>query len=73
MKPASHRARSINAGNELAVLQTPETRSSLGLNIFLQISGRRQPWYPTLGALLDGRLTLAVSTAILLKHEEITS
>jgi len=44
----------------------------LDTNVFLQIFGRRQPWYPILRALLDGRLTLAVSTAILLEYEEIT-
>jgi putative PIN family toxin of toxin-antitoxin system len=44
----------------------------LDTNTFLQIFGRRQPWYPILRALLDGRLTLAVSTAILLEYEEVT-
>lgn len=44
----------------------------LDTNTFLQIFGRRQPWYPILRALLDGRLTLAVSTSILLEYEEIT-
>ena len=44
----------------------------LDTNVFLQIFGQRQPWYPILRALLDGRLALAVSTAILLEYEEIT-
>jgi hypothetical protein len=38
----------------------------LDTNVFLQIFGRRQPFYPILRALLDGRLTLAISTSILL-------
>ena len=45
----------------------------LDTNIFLQIFGRRQPFYPILRALLSGRLTLAVSTAILLEYEEVTA
>jgi putative PIN family toxin of toxin-antitoxin system len=43
----------------------------LDTNIFLQIFGRRQPYYPILRALLDGRLTLAVSNEILLEYEEV--
>jgi len=34
--------------------------------------GRRQPFYPILRALLDGRLTLVLSTEILLEYEEVT-
>jgi len=45
----------------------------LDTSVFLQIFGRRQPFRPILRALLDGRLTLAVSTAILLEYEEITT
>jgi uncharacterized protein len=45
----------------------------LDTNVFLQIFGHRQPWYPILRALLHGRLTLSVSTAILLEYEEITT
>jgi putative PIN family toxin of toxin-antitoxin system len=45
----------------------------LDTGIFLQIFGRRQPFYLVLRALLDGRLTLAVSTEILLEYEEIIS
>ena len=44
----------------------------LDTNVFLQIFGQRQPWYPILRALLDGRKALAVSTEILLEYEEIT-
>jgi len=44
----------------------------LDTNVFLQIFGRRQPFYPILRALLDGRLALAVSTEILLEYEEVT-
>jgi uncharacterized protein len=44
----------------------------LDTNVFLQIFGRRQLFYPILRALLDGRLTLAISTSILLEYEEIT-
>jgi len=44
----------------------------LDTNVFLQIFGRKQPFYPILRALLDGRLTLALSTAILLEYEEVT-
>ncbi|HEY3762977.1 MAG TPA: putative toxin-antitoxin system toxin component, PIN family [Verrucomicrobiae bacterium] len=43
----------------------------LDTNVFLQIFGRKQPYYPILRALLDGRLTLAVSNEILLEYEEI--
>ena len=45
----------------------------LDTGVFLQIFGRKQPFYPILRALLDGRIVLAVSTAILLEYEEITS
>jgi putative PIN family toxin of toxin-antitoxin system len=44
----------------------------LDTNVFLQIFGRKQPFYPILRALLDGRLALAVSTEILLEYEEVT-
>ena len=44
----------------------------LDTGVFLQIFGRRQPFYAILRALLDGRLTLALSTEILLEYEEIT-
>jgi uncharacterized protein len=43
----------------------------LDTNVFLQIFGRKQPYYLILRALLDGRITLAVSTEILLEYEEI--
>jgi putative PIN family toxin of toxin-antitoxin system len=45
----------------------------LDTGVFLQIFGRRQPFYPILRALLDGRLTITVSTEILLEYEEVTS
>ena len=41
--------------------------------VLLQIFGRKQPFYPILRALLDGRITLAVSTEILLEYEEVTT
>ena len=44
----------------------------LDTSVFLQIFGRRQPFYPILRALLDGRLALALSTEILLEYEEVT-
>ena len=44
----------------------------LDTNVFLQIFGRRQPYHQILRALLDGRLTLAVSNEILLEYEEVT-
>ena len=44
----------------------------LDTNVFLQIFGRQQPFYPILRALLDGQLTLALSTEILLEYEEVT-
>jgi uncharacterized protein len=44
----------------------------LDTGVFLQIFGRRQPFYPILRALLDGRIRLALSTEILLEYEEIT-
>lgn len=45
----------------------------LDTNVFLQIFGQRQPFYPILRAILNGRVTLAVSTAILLEYEEVTT
>ncbi len=45
----------------------------LDTNVFLQIFGQRQPFYPILRSLLNGRITLAVSTAILLEYEEVTT
>jgi putative PIN family toxin of toxin-antitoxin system len=45
----------------------------LDTNVFLQIFGRNQPYHSILRALLDGRLTLAVSTEILLEYEEVTT
>jgi putative PIN family toxin of toxin-antitoxin system len=45
----------------------------LDTNVFLQIFGRKQPFYPILRALLDGRVTLAVSNEILLEYEEVTT
>jgi putative PIN family toxin of toxin-antitoxin system len=45
----------------------------LDTGVLLQIFGRKQPFQPILRALLDGRLTLAVSTEILLEYEEITT
>lgn len=44
----------------------------LDTNVFLQIFGRRQPYHQILRALLDGRLTLAVSNEVLLEYEEVT-
>jgi uncharacterized protein len=44
----------------------------LDTSVFLQMFGRKQPFYRILRALLDGRLILAVSTEILLEYEEIT-
>jgi putative PIN family toxin of toxin-antitoxin system len=44
----------------------------LDTSVFLQIFGRKQPFYPILRALLDGQLTLALSTEILLEYEEVT-
>ena len=44
----------------------------LDTNIFLQIFGRKQPYHQILRALLEGRLTLAVSNEILLEYEEVT-
>ena len=44
----------------------------LDTNVFLQIFGRRQPYHPILRALMEGRLTLAVSNEILLEYEEVT-
>ena len=44
----------------------------LDTNVFLQIFGRKQPYHQILRALLEGRLTLAVSNEILLEYEEVT-
>jgi uncharacterized protein len=44
----------------------------LDTGVFLQIFGRKQPFYAILRALLDGRLVLALSTEILLEYEEVT-
>jgi len=43
----------------------------LDTGVFLQIFGRKQPFHAILRALLDGRLTLALSTEILLEYEEV--
>jgi uncharacterized protein len=45
----------------------------LDTGVLLQIFGRKQPFQPVLRALLDGRITLAVSTEILLEYQEITT
>lgn len=45
----------------------------LDTGVFLQIFGRKQPFYPILRALLDGQITLAVSTEIRLEYQEITT
>jgi putative PIN family toxin of toxin-antitoxin system len=45
----------------------------LDTGVFLQMFGRKQPFYQILRALLDGWITLAVSTDILLEYEEITA
>jgi len=44
----------------------------LDTNDFLQIFGRKLPYHQILRALLDGRLTLAVSNEILLEYQEVT-
>jgi len=44
----------------------------LDTNVFLQIFGRKQPYHQILRALLDRRLTLAVSNEILLEYQEVT-
>ena len=44
----------------------------LDTGVFLQIFGRHQPFHPILRALLEGRLTLALSTEILLEYQEVT-
>jgi uncharacterized protein len=44
----------------------------LDTGVFLQIFGRRQPFYAILRALLDGRIVVALSTEILLEYEEVT-
>jgi uncharacterized protein len=43
----------------------------LDTGVLIQIFGRKQPFQPILRALLDGRITLAVSTEILLEYQEI--
>lgn len=43
----------------------------LDTGVVLQIFGRKQPFYLILRALLDGDLTLAISTEILLEYEEV--
>jgi putative PIN family toxin of toxin-antitoxin system len=43
----------------------------LDTNVFLQMFGRKQPFYRILRGLLDGSFILAVSTEILLEYEEI--
>lgn len=43
----------------------------LDTSVFLQIFGRKQPFQLILRALLDGRITLAVSKEILLEYQEI--
>jgi putative PIN family toxin of toxin-antitoxin system len=45
----------------------------LDTGVFLQIFGRKQPFHPILRALLDGRLTLAVSAEILFEYQEVTT
>jgi len=45
----------------------------LDTGVLLQIFGRRQPFYPILRALLNGQITLAVSTEILLEYQEVTA
>ncbi|HEU6448554.1 MAG TPA: putative toxin-antitoxin system toxin component, PIN family [Verrucomicrobiae bacterium] len=45
----------------------------LDTSVFLQIFGRRQPFYPILRAMLDGNIAIAVSTEILLEYEEVIS
>lgn len=45
----------------------------LDTGVLLQIFGRKQPFYPILRALLDGRITLAISTEILLEYQEVTT
>ena len=45
----------------------------LDTSVFLQIFGRKQPFSHIMLALLNGRLTLAVSTEILLEYEAITT
>lgn len=43
----------------------------LDTGVLLQIFGRRQPFYPILRALLNGQITIAVSTEILLEYQEV--
>lgn len=44
----------------------------LDTNVFLQIFGKKQPYYSILRAVLDGQITLALYTDILLEYEEVT-
>ena len=44
----------------------------LDTSIFVQMFGRKQPFYRILRVSLDGRIILAVLTEILLEYEEIT-
>jgi putative PIN family toxin of toxin-antitoxin system len=43
----------------------------LDTGVLLQIFGRKQPFQPVLRALLEGRITIAVSTEILLEYQEV--
>jgi putative PIN family toxin of toxin-antitoxin system len=43
----------------------------LDTGVLLQIFGRKQPFQPILRTLLDGRITLAISTEILLEYQEV--
>lgn len=45
----------------------------LDTGVLLQIFGRKQPFNPILRALLDGKITLALSTEILFEYEEVTT
>ncbi|MGB8354491.1 MAG: putative toxin-antitoxin system toxin component, PIN family [Chthoniobacteraceae bacterium] len=45
----------------------------LDTNVLVQIFGKQQPFQPILHALMGGRLTLAVSTEILLEYEEVVT
>lgn len=44
----------------------------LDTSVFLQIFGRKQPYHRLLRAILEGQMTLVVSTGILLEYEEMT-
>jgi uncharacterized protein len=43
----------------------------LDTGVFLQMFGRKQPFYRIVRGLLDGRFILAVSTEIMLEYEEV--